>query len=219
MGDPNREAKLGFIEAFFDDLDDKIAFLRGLRERGRADEAFLLCCCYIDGLGNSLFPGERSSKRCFVRVLERHGGEEVLALIHPKILCESLAEMGKHARAVLGQVRSPLRDAEGAVYTRAEMLAMLRSNLSDADRSWLEDNLWRGTLAVLAYRTIRSPFVHGLGGPGGISFDQTTYQGRPVPSIDFDLLYRCLPRIAQAARNISVRTVAWFGHDFDVDGS
>ncbi len=72
------------METFFDDLEQRAAFLAELFDGGRQDEALTLCCCYIDGLGGLLYGRScTGSARNFSRILREHGGERELDLISP----------------------------------------------------------------------------------------------------------------------------------------
>ena len=208
----NQRAKLKSISAFFDNLDMKIKFLVELANSGHRDEAFLLCCCYIDWLGLGFWPNE-GSHFSFVHVLTEYGGEEVLLCIHPKMLEEALAELkGKWAGVVLKKVLPIFRQSRGKVYNQDDMIGLLYPKLTTNEQARLKGHFWRGTLAAIIYSKIRSPAVHQFGALD-VSFDNTTFQGLPVPTINFQMLHKCLKRIANAAREKSLSTEKWFGHD------
>lgn len=208
----NQRAKLKSISAFFDNLDMKIKFLVELANSGHRDEAFLLCCCYIDWLGLGFWRNEGSCFS-FVQVLTKYGGEEVLLYIHPKMFEEALAKLrGKWAGLVLKKVLPILQQSRGRVYTQNDMIALLSHKLTTDERTRLKSHLWRGTLAAIVYSWIRSPAVHEFGALD-VSFDNTTFQGLQVPTIHFLMLHDCLKRIANVAREKSLSTKKWFGHD------
>lgn len=71
------EATRRMIARFFDDLADRVEFLQTLRDTGHEDDAFLLACCYIDGIAAWWRGGNKPRKR-FARVLAKHGGESTL---------------------------------------------------------------------------------------------------------------------------------------------
>jgi len=204
-----------FIDAFFDALDKRIEFLAELENSGHEQESLLLCTCYIDGLGQSLYWPDERSNLCFVHVLKEFGGEEILSQIHPRMLREAMAQLkSKMAKRILSKVDSRLRQVYGQLKDETEVVAMLGPLLSAEELTWLKDELWRGTLAAIAYKKIRGSSVHNLGAPGGIYFDRTTHRGRSVPTIDFEMLHGCLRRISLAARTRSTSSAKWFGHDF-----
>ena len=83
-------AKRRFIEDFFENLEKSAELTDRLFSERHEDEARLLCCCYIEALGNGLDPSNGSGARSFARVLMDHGGELVLSLIHLRALQDSL---------------------------------------------------------------------------------------------------------------------------------
>lgn len=207
----NKIAKLNFISAFFNDLDIKINFLVELADLGHQDEAFLLSCCYIDWLGLGFWPNE-GSYFSFVQVLKQYGGEEVFSYIHPKMLEEALAKLrGKWAGSVLKKILPILKHSRGKIYHEDDIIALLSPELKTDERAKLKAHLWRGTIASIVYSRIRSPAVHEFGALD-VSFDNTTFQDCPVPTINFQMLHNCLKRIANAAREKSLSTEKWFGH-------
>jgi len=211
----NREAKLEFIRAFFDDLRRRSDFLVELVRTDQADEAHLLCVCYIEGLGNNLYWPEQRSKWNFVRVLKEYGGEEALWYVHPKQLRRALADaMSQRLRSIGEKLNDDLAKAEGKLYNEEEMFTLIAPALAEDEAKMLRQNLWRGSLAALAYERIRSQLVHNLGTGHSISFDRTSFRGQAVPELDFQMLYRALGQILQAARQLSVASGTWYGHDF-----
>jgi len=206
--------KVDFMRAFFDDLDARVAYLPTLHTSGHGNEAMLLCCCYIDGLASYLFPQDEGSHRNFVRAIREYGDAEWLARLHPRQLRESLEKMdGARARQAADAVRRIPVAAPLELPTEQEFLAWLPQDTEPALVAWLTPQLWRGTLASIAYTRLRVPAVHQLGAPGGIEFDDSRIDGRRVPVIDFRLLHGIVERISTSVRELSIRTAKWFGRD------
>jgi len=204
-------AKKGFIEAFFEDLDAKIAFTDELHATGHEDEARLLCCTYIEALGNGLSSVQLGGAASFSNVLEAHGGEPTLALIHPKALKESLpyGSVSPADRVVLQSSIAALPPNE--VLTKAELLKVLGPNLSVAALAFIDREYWRATIATIVYGNIRSLGVHWFGSPSTLTFSSTTHHGTQVPDIDFAFLRRALGRTFAHAKHLSLTTNKWFG--------
>ncbi len=213
--DTNTQAKHRIIESYFDDLEARIEFCVELRESGHDHEALLLCCSYIDGLANQMYWTDDRSNYNFVRLIKEYGECKVLTQVHPQMLLDYLSgRRGKRVQAILRKTRTLLENAKGRLYSEEGIGQMTAPHHTAHEREWFSRNVWRGTLAAFTYASIRSSFIHGLGGPQGISFDETTFQGEPVPTIGFDMLYECLLRIEQSARSKSLETDKWFGHDY-----
>lgn len=215
----NRRAKLGFIRAFFEDLDDKIAFLDDLNRAGRRVEARVLCSCYIDGLASALYWPEERSNYNFVQILKEHGGEEIFSYIHSKKLEDeilNLIERGQRKwRHIYEKISSVLQRGRERLSEEQEIITLLSPLITDEERALLKKEMWRGTFAAIVYNEVRIPSAHGFGPPDGITFEGTTFRDQPVPPIEFPMLRRCLSNIASAAKEKSLRTEKWFGHDFD----
>ena len=200
-----------FIEAFLDNLDQKIRFLDELVEQGHGDEARLLCTTYLDGLANWLYLGRFGSAQNFSRLLADHGGEIVLALVVPESLIEELpwGSAPKGARVAIKAACRSLPPNEAL--TSAELMDALRATLSPEHAAWLEREVWRGSVANAVYARIRSRGVHWLGAAQALVFSKTSFQGRPLPCADFEMLMQALRRVFASAKELSLRTNKWIG--------
>jgi len=214
--DKNLQAKMKFIKAFFDDLDSKIAFLYELYNNGHRDEARVLCSCYIDWLASALYWPEERNNFNFVRILKEHGGEEIFPYIHPKMLEDALLKKAKSNKwiAICNKMSPALQQARGRFYDEQEIIDLLSPLLNNSEIEDVKKELWRGTFAAIVYAQVRNLSVHSFGPPDGITFDNTTFKGKPVPTIDFTMLHTSLKRVAITAKEISINSAKWFGHDY-----
>lgn len=206
------EAKRGFIDAYFEERDEKIAFLLSLAEQGREDEAWLLCLVYIDGLANWLNLPSKDSPKNFCRTLMKHGGNEQLySLVLPWWLQKAVPwkSAPKDLEARVAVAVAALPPDQG--FAPGEFLNGVRPHLSASDLEWLEREVWRGTIANAIYTALRSPGVHYGGVSHGLSFSKTTFQGQVIARIDFESLHPALVSIAAHARKVSEETGDWFG--------
>ncbi len=206
-------AKRRTIEAFFDDLEKKACLTDRLFSEGHEDEARLLCCCYIEALGNGLNPSNPGGAQNFATVLSDHGGEPMLCLIHPRALQNSLPykSIAPGSRTAVQTFLNKLPANEAL--TETGLIDAARPELLTDALSFLQRELWRGTIAAIAYSKIRSLGAHWFASPGSVRFSQTTYQGDPIPEVDFSMLRRALGRVLQDAKTLSLNTNRWFGHD------
>lgn len=217
MTKPSKEdlaAKRRFIEAFFDELRSRIDFLHELRSADHENEAMLLCCCYIDGLAGYLYWPDSRSHQNFVRAVREFSPHDFLSRIHPEQLRQAIARMrGKKARSALRAAAALEDEAGGALLNPEALQAALEAHAEPAVREWIANNIWRGTLASIAYEGLRVPSVHSLGAPGGITFSNATLDNEPAPDIDFKTLMESLEPMYEEARRRSIDTNKWFGHD------
>jgi hypothetical protein len=214
----DHQAKIEMITFFFDDLDVKINFLQELSNNKHHSEAITLCSCYIDALSSAFYPDEERSSFRFVRAIKEHSGEEIFTYIHPKMFdCELLKLKTKRNskwEEIYSRVSSSLQQAQGRLYTEQEINDLIFPLLTDTELKNINSELWRGSFAAIVYFKIRIPSVHGFGGSDILTFNKTTINGLPAPPIEFAHLYACLKCLSSKARNNSLNTGKWFGHDF-----
>jgi hypothetical protein len=214
MNQQDSADKKFFIEAFFEDLKNRAAFTQELEDSGHDNEARLLCCCYIEGLGNWLYQPNTSTAQNFVTALRDHGGEPTLALILPPRLDRALPYKSASqaiASAVHLTLQSlPLHEA----LTEAELMAKVGLLIGTDGQKFLSDNLWRGTVANIVYERIRGGGVHWLGSPDTVSFSITKHNGASLPEVDYYMLKAALDRVLVYARTISLETGKWFGTEW-----
>ena len=215
----NRQAKINFIRAFLNGLDTKTVFLDELYKTGHRDEARVLCSCYIDWLASALYWPEERNNFNFVRILKEHGGEEIFIYIHPKMLKDAFLKLIKRKNkkwtTIHKKISPALQQSQGKLYAEQEIIDLLSPLVSNSEMEDIKKEMWRGTFAAIVYERFRNPSVHAFGPSAGITFDNTTFKGQPVPSIEFSMLYNCLKRIMAAAKEKSLSTEKWFGHDFE----
>ena len=215
----NRQAKINFIRAFFNGLDTKTVFLDELFKTGHRDEARVLCSCYIDWLASALYWPEERNNFNFVRILKEHGGEEIFIYIHPKMLKDTFLKLIKRKNkkwtTIYKKISPALQQPQGKLYAEQEIIDLLSPLVTNSEMENIRKEIWRGTFAAIVYERFRNPSVHAFGPSDGITFDNTTFKGQPVPSIEFSMLYNCLKRIIAAAKEKSLRTEKWFGHDYE----
>jgi len=159
------------------------------------------------GLGNSCSStAETDNKRNFVAILRKFGGHPVLWHVHPTQLQRIFQKKGP--QTIGDKLRSTLGTAEGRLYSDTDILALAKPVLSSKEMESLKNNLWRGTIAAVAYEHVRSELVHGLSDIEFVSFDKTTFQGKRIPDIGFRLLYSALKSIIQGMKRQSLETEA-----------
>ena len=108
-----------------------------------------------------------------------------------------------------------LKKAEKKFYTEDEALALVDKLLDKKEMAKLRRNLWRGTLAALAYEWFRNPAVHELGGIKSFTFEEITFKGERARVLGFSLLYKGMLNIFKKLKEISTETGTYFGQNFD----
>ena len=212
MNAEDRQTKLQFIKAFFKEMEQRTAFLHDLFRNRHRDEALLLCCCYIEGIGNYFFYPDKGSRENFVRILKKYSGNELFWHIHPKQLQRGFADARSSRLRNLGKkLDAMFTGTERRLYSENEILKLANPVLAEDELKTLTDSLWRGTFAAIAYERIRNEAVHRLGAVD-ISFQDTTFRGEPVPTLEFPLLYQALQKVLKAVKEESLGSANWFGN-------
>ena len=196
-GEENRRAWLEVSGLAFDRAERRCCFLKELYDSDHKKEALLLCLCYIDGLACYGWPEIRGSKRRFVHVLARHGGDATLADISPSWLLRALRQL-KSYKALAGEIEPVLGGVEGRLHQPNEILNLLRPDITADEVKRLSKELWRGSLAAIAYEELRCALVHELFAVDGIRFEPRDSPGEAL-TLDFRMLYRYLQRLLPIA--------------------
>lgn len=204
-------AKADFIKAYFDELDRKIDVLTRLAEAGFKDEALTLCLVYIDGLAQRLmWPSDKSGFN-YVAALSQFANDEELGMLHPKQVAGALDDMKPAWHPVAAAVRAAFPGPAYELIPAAAVLSAL-TGLNAAQISMLQSEMWRGTVAGIAYYWMRNPAVHALGA-STLSFDGSTFLGQPAKRLDLSRLQAAAKNLAFEARRRSEVAGEWFGND------
>ncbi len=195
------------IQAYFDDLEKRIAFLKELYDGNHTDEALMLCCCYIEALGSRQYHDSDRKAKNYYRILVEHSGNKLFTLIHPKQLRNVLLKQ-KVFKSHITRIE-PVIDGFGMELIPQKVVTGSLSPVITEDQvNWLNDNLFKGTMAAISYDEVRSKLVHDIS-TSSLSFSKTTFDGKPVPDMNFDLLYPALMNIFHSLKGISFKTNKW----------
>lgn len=201
--------KAFMIQAYYDDLEKRIAFLKELNAGGHKDEALMLCCCYIEALGSRQYHDSDRKAKNYSRVLEEHSGNNLFAFIHPKQLKKVLMNQ-KFFKANFSKIELIIDDFGNELILQKVVVEKLSSVINKDQLDWLNCNLFKGTIAAISYERVRSELVHDIS-TSNLTFSQTILNGKPVPDINFNLLYTALLNIFRRQKEISLRTNTFFG--------
>lgn len=162
-------------------------------------------------MANWLRHPSRASARNFCAVLIENSGDEQLGLVIPRWLLKRLRWKGAPAGAqqAIEKALTPLLG--GDAHSIPGLLEALRPTLVEQHFQWLTKEIWRGSAANVVYESLRCPAVHRLGGDHGISFSETTWQGKVLDRIDLQRLLAALGSVAAHAKEFSLETNDWFG--------
>lgn len=198
------------IKSFFNKFSERIERLQQLKSIGFEEEAFTLCLVYIDRLASGHFGGAAGrNAENFCRALSQLSGNPLFGMIHPRQLRE---QVEKHFQTATGIIDLVTHQKPAALLQEKEVADEVRkSSLPPEQKEELVKNLWRASMAKIAYDYLRVPEIHGPGS-GGLSFAETIYNGQTGIRLDFDKLHDALKEIFRRVFDDSMRINEWFGN-------
>jgi hypothetical protein len=199
------------IASFFEDVEARVAFLEDLIRTGHKPEAMTLCLTYIDSFAQLLRWPATSTGRNFVEALVEFGGDPLMPLAHPLHAARAFEAM--KAKDLASCIQTVFPGPSYELLPTTAFVGSLRPRVTQADLERLRGEIWRATIANVTYRHLRNPSIHLFRGGSGIWLSHTTYEGAPVPPIDFQQLLACVRGLVREARRRSEKTGQWFGND------
>ncbi len=208
----NAIAKREAIAAYFDRAEQRHAFLVRLLGDGHDPEAMTLCLTYIDSFAQWLFWPRCDSGRNFVEALSRIGDDPLFAAVHPLQLGRAFRGMRDPRPQFAARIETLYPGPRYELQDQPAVVVALEPHLQAAELQQARGELWRGTIAAIAYYRLRNPSVHSFGA-AALSLDGATWRGRPVPDLDFQRLHPAAGRLIAEARHRSEANNQWFGND------
>jgi hypothetical protein len=141
-------------------------------------------------------------------ILEEESGNPLFALVHPTQLVRVLKD-NKLFNSDLKTIEPLIEKFGKPLQTQKIIFEALSPALSKDQKNWFQDNFFKCTIAAISYERVRSELVHDISA-GSLSFSETTFNGAPVPNLDFDLLYRALLNIFECGKSRSIETNTWY---------
>lgn len=215
----NQKAKHNDITAFFDEAEARVTFLDELADTGHKPEAMTLCLVYIDRFAQFLCWPSDSTGHNFVNALIQFGGEPLMALAHPLQAARAFEAMGTPWKVLAERIATAFPGASYEVVPISAFEQALAAHVTLAELAKLKPELWRTTIANVAYQRLRNPTIHGFGASGGINLSGMIWNGQPVPILGFDTLRNCARGLIAEGRRRSEANGQWFGNDAIVDGT
>lgn len=206
-------AKQSQMGAYFDAALERVAFLDELVARGRESEALTLCLIYIDRFAQLLHWPRKSVGKNIVDALCKHDRHPFLSLVHPLEMIRAMNAMNDPWRSRAATLKTHFPGPQYELMDPLKFLKSISSSLTSAELADLRQELWRGTIAAVAYYWMRIPSVHGFGSSPSLHFDNTKYRGVDAPQLNLHVLKSPLRSMIEEARSRSIAACEWFGDD------
>lgn len=140
------ETKRLLIEAYWDDVAERVEYLDELVRRGRFTEALTLCATYVDGLAGVLgAPGTKNGP-AFCAALRAHEPSPYFALIHPLQAIRETGSMGGTWPVISSRLSSVFPGPDYQLLSEEDFTAAVRGSLTPVELAELVPELWRASL-------------------------------------------------------------------------
>lgn len=202
------EAKAFLIEAYYNDIEQRISFLKELHDGGHNNEALMLCCCYIEALGSQRYHDSERKAQNFCTILEEDSGNLIFGLIHPVLALKVLGSK-KLFQENFSSIETALSSLGNTLCNKEKFYELIEPLTTARQHEWFTENIFKLTIAAISYDQVRSELVHDIS-TSTVNFNGTTFNGVQVPSLNFDILYRALQNIFSNAKYQSVNVNQWY---------
>jgi len=200
--------KAFFIAAYYDDLKKRISFLEDLHANGHDNEALMLCCCYIEALGSHRYHDSDRKAKNYCTILKEYGNNEIFSLAHPKQISLVLSKL-KLFQNNISLINKAVTTLGNNLYNEETITETFAPLFTQQQKEWLSENFFKLTIAAISYELVRSELVHDLSA-APVSFSETTFNGKPIPRLDFQLLYGALQSVFADEKRQSIETNKWY---------
>jgi hypothetical protein len=207
----NENGRQIYIQSFHDYAVGRLEFLPRLFADKRREEAMILCLVYIDSFSQWLqWPSDKSGQN-FVEAVAKFGGDPLLGLVHPLQAVRAYNQMSTCWNKIADLIESFFAGPNYELQTKDDFLGKLTPILSSDQLRSVRKELWRTTMAAIAYYRLRNPAVHEFGPEPDISFSRTIYQRSSLPDLDFSRLYGVALKLHAELRRRSETSGQLFG--------
>jgi hypothetical protein len=196
-------SKLDYIRDHLDAVRASTEFIDELNQNGRRREAMTLCLVYIDRLAQRLYSDKPGPN--FRNALINCSQDPLMGLVHPLQASRALLRTkNKDWHKIAGTISGIYTTPPYELIDLANFEAVVAKHLGPTEVAHLKDQSWRFTMAQIAYEYLRNDAIHGYGNRLELEFAETTYNGKAVPTLNFQRFKSCLLALIDEALRRSV---------------
>lgn len=188
------------IEAYWDDVQERVLFLMQLMEAGRHREALTLCATYLEAVAHALVSVRRTGDDDFEDEIEERSSDPYLVLVHPLQLVRVAASIEALAPESVHLLSDILSGPELTLLHREEAITVIRASLEPDQAALVERVLWKCTIAYVLYDFLRSQSFRRREGARTVGLGATPHEGPPVQGLSVPELVGLLQGMVAEAR-------------------
>lgn len=185
---PTAAVQAEIIDAYWDDVDERVAYLNALLGAGRHNEALTLSATYLEAIAHALVSANAVASEQFADELEEHASDPYLTLVHPVQLVRMAAQIHGLSPSALHGLAAVFPGPEHTLLHQSQALDIVHANLAYTDANLVERSIWKGTIAYVVYDFIRTQSFRRREGARTIGLgtafrEGSSVQGLSVPEI------------------------------------
>lgn len=197
---PPVAAQPDVIDAYWDDVKERVGYLLPLLDAGRNNEAMTLCATYLEAVAHSLVSANGASAGSFADEAEEHASDPYLTLVHPLQLVRIVSQLpGLSPSAVYG-LAATFPGPEYRLLYQDQATAIIRATLAPTDAELVERAIWKGTVAYVIYDFVRTQSFKRREGTRSIGLGLAFHEGSVAQSLSVPELVSMLESMVAEAR-------------------
>jgi hypothetical protein len=195
-----RAAQPDLIDAYWDDVEERVHYLMSLLGAGRHNEALALCAVYLEGVAHALVCSNAPDAESFADEAEEHASDPYLSLVHPlQLVCVAAQLNGLSPSAVHG-LHATFPGPEHTLLRKGQAVAIVRANLAHTDAAVVERALWKCTVAYVIYDFINTQSFRRREGANTIGLGTAFREGNAAQGLSVPELVALLCSMIAEAR-------------------
>jgi hypothetical protein len=203
---PTAAVQAEIIDAYWYDVDERVAYLTALLGAGRHNEALTLCATYLEAVAHALVSTNAVASEQFADELEEHASDPYLTLVHPLQLVRMAAQINGLSPSALHGLAATFPGPEHTLLHREQALDIVHATLAYTDASLVERSIWKGTIAYVVYDFIRTQSFRRREGVRTIGLGTAFREGASMQGLSVPELISLLHSMVAEARARSHNT-------------
>ena len=199
---PTRDAeRTQLIDAYWDDVEERVLYVMVLLSAGRNNEAMTLCAAYLEGVAHELVAMHPSTGEAFEDEAEQLSSDPYLTLVHPMQIVRVVAVTEGLSPTARLDIAQTFPGPEHTLLHKEQALEIVRALVEPAEAALLERVIWKCTIAYVIYDFIRSQSFKRREGTRTIGLGTAFHEGHPVHELSVPELVSLLRGMVAEARD------------------
>jgi len=188
------------IDAYWDQVEERVLFLLPLLAANRHDEALTLCATYLEGVAHALVSANGPASDSFADETEELASDPYLSLVHPLQLVRIVGTTKGISPSAVHGIAARFPGPGHTLLLQEQAVAAVRETLAPTDAAIVERALWKCTIAYVVYDFIRGQSFQRREGARTIGLGAAFHEGETVQVLSVPELVSLLQSMVGEAR-------------------